>query len=285
MTGPATAVAVRRDRIVEASPAAVPPRPERDLDQSQLAAAVDRVRRDPHGTLESNYFFAPFAGAAVSAWEAARSLVFADRVRDFSRVYFLSRDLDELAVLLAAIPRRPLVGDYVASGSGAPPVDAAFRAAGFAPAVVYQRMTNANLAKRRGASAAAFARPEEAAALFAQLGRDFDARLDRLPEWAQFDDWVRNNQVLVRRKGDAIEGYAIYRLLGRRANLNYWYSRPGSHPASALKLLADFFSEMGARGIGAAYLWVKTTMEREIQVYDHLGFKADGLRAHVYLRD
>jgi ribosomal protein S18 acetylase RimI-like enzyme len=255
------------------------------VSRAALATAVDRIRAAHAGTLWSNYFFATLRVAELPSWSADRSLVFLDRAHDFWRLYFLTYDLPELSALVRGIAEQPLVADYVTQSDDHTAIDVALRAGGFTKAAVYQRMTHHNLAARKAGSKICAAEEREIDVLFAQLCRHFDVRLDRVPEREQFAELVRRRQVLVRRHDGEIDGYVVYQLHGRRALLNYWYCRPGTHPAVAVRLLADFFTDMAAKGITSSFLWVRTDKTAEIGVYETLGYHTDGLRTHIYMKE
>jgi hypothetical protein len=251
----------------------------------ELAKAIDQIRSSRTGELKSNYFFGALRAAEVPLWATPGSLVFLDREHDFHRVYFLARDLGQLSATLRGIAERPLVADYVTQGQDSQPIDAAFDAAGFAKVATYQRMANPNLAVRKAASQVTYAEAHETVALYAQLCRDFNVRLDHIPAPDRFAELVRLRQVLVHRAGDVIDGYAVYQLHGRKAHLNYWFSRPGSPPTVAIKLVADFVTDVTAKGITASFLWVETNKKGLIRLYKNIGYDADGLITHVYVEE
>lgn len=252
--------------------------------QAQLAAEIDRVRHAKDGELRSNYFFPRLHEAELPMWSSARSLIFLDRDHDFHRVYFLSRDLSDLTQVLAGVTERPLVVDYVTNQDDHAAIDAAFTAAGFSKMAVYLRMTNKEHARRRAAAGRiAYAEPAEADALFDTLCRDFDTRLDHIPDRESFRMLVGQKQAIVHRSNGEIDAYMVFQLQGRKAHPNYWHSRPDNHPAVALKVYADFFAEMAARGIRTSFLWVEARKTAEIAVYERLGYERDGLVTHTYV--
>lgn len=255
------------------------------VNTDELAKAMNRVRARRTGNLKSNYFFGPLRATEFPLWATDHSLVFLDREHDFQRVYFMSVDVDELSHAVGAISEGPLVADYVTRADDHDTIDAMFSCAGFTKVAIYQRMMNNHLAARQPRSKITCAEPDEAAVLFDQLCQHFNVRLDHIPERDQFTELVLRRQVLVHRRRTGIIGYAVYQLHGRRADLKFWYSQPNGHPAVALKLLADFFTDMAAKGITTSSLWVQTNKRREIGVYQNLGYESDGLITHVYVKE
>lgn len=252
----------------------------------ELTAEIDRLRRAPDGELRSNYFFTPLRDAAPLLQASESSVVFLDPEHDFQRVYFLSRDLDDLGRLLATVAERPLVADYVTARCDHEPVEAAFSAAGYTPMAVYQRMTNRDHSQRRVSKARiVYAEPQEADVLFDQLCRDFDPRLDHIPDRDELRALVQARQAIVHRSGSEIDAYMIYRLRGRTGHPNYWFSRPGNHPAVAFKVYSDYFADMAARGIRASFLWVEVRKTAQIGVYERFGFECDGLMTYTYVKE
>lgn len=255
------------------------------VNAEELTKAIDQIRHGGSGELRSNYFFGALRVAEIPLWATPGSLVFLDREHDFHRVYFLARDLEQLSTTLRGIAERPLVADYVTQGQDSQPIDAAFDAAGFAKVATYQRMTNPNLTVRKAASQVTYAEEHETVPLYEQLCRDFNVRLDHIPPPDRFAELVRRRQVLVHRAGEVIDGYVVYQLHGRKAHLNYWFSRPGSPPTVAIKLVADFLTDVTAKGITKSFLWVETDKQGIIRLYKNIGYVADGLITHVYVEE
>src|SRR5947209_15985398 len=108
------------------------------VNAEELAKVMDRVRSGPTGGLQTNYFFPPLRATEFPLWATDRTLVFLQGEHDFQRLYFLSRNPDELSRIAGEIAERPLVADYVTQGRTDDVIDATFKRAGFSMIALYQ---------------------------------------------------------------------------------------------------------------------------------------------------
>lgn len=251
----------------------------RTLAPEEIAAAFDAVR----------------AGGALSNWVGQRPstpregtigdrwALFLEPDEGFSRLVFVARDAAAFDEAAAALPARGVVVDLV----GAPPDPAAASAlagAGFRLHATYRRYTCARLPVRAPRVSVAHADIAEVDEIHALLRVGFDPLADHLPTRADLAALVDAGQVIVHRGPSGVDGLAVYRLQGRRGNLNYWYSAPTAGPLVALGLLLDFYHDLATRDVRAALLWVDDAKPAVAQTHSRYGYAPDGAIDQIFVR-
>ena len=250
----------------------------------QITEASNAIRKFGGENVFSNYFFNPLNNLDEPPKFADGSLVFLSREHDFQRIHFVSRMLTSLQTILSELPNERLVADFVTNKDDFQHVDETFERAGFKKIAVYKRLQKPQLAARTAPRHSSFAVESECNELMYSLLREFDTRKDHIPARDELVDLVRQKQVLVHRNNGAICGYVIYRLQGRKCNVNYWYSHPGNDPLVAIRLLTALYAVVAQQGIRSAYLWVDEEKTGVARVHQGFGFQYDGLQTHIYSR-
>jgi hypothetical protein len=74
----------------------------------------------------------------------------------------------------------------------------------------------------------------------------------------------------------------VYELEGSLCKWRFWAARPGAHPAAAVQVLGNWLADMAARGITRGRLWVDGAKTGPSATYERLGFRPDGVRAHIF---
>lgn len=256
-----------------------------ELDHDGLRDALRAAQRG-RGVV-TNHFADPLVASSFPVLRSEQSLVFLDRRATGWQVFYATREPADLTELLRTVSREPLVCDVVvrvgASAYGAE-IPGAFRAAGFEAVARYVRMTAPAIAMRPSRRPVTPATRADAEAVDDLLQLEFDPRADHLPDRAELHRWLDAGQVLVHRAGDRVDGLTAWDLDGPVCRWKFWATRPGTHPAVAVGLLGDMVAELARRGIQRTVLWVDADKAGPRATYHRLGFRDDGVEAHIHTR-
>jgi hypothetical protein len=246
-------------------------------------ARMAQIKAHAHRSLATNYFRQEMVGEQILVTATDQTILLANDEYDFFRLYFFTSDSTDLGQVLGQA-RYP--GEVVAGYLAKNPdnnVAAAFERGGFLPIATYGRMETYQLPQQRTNSALAFATPADADQLHEDLFRAFNKYTDHLPAKSRLLDYIKNEQVIVKRRSGQIIGAVCFQLHGLKVNYNYIYNLSGD-PLDFLQLQNNFYGVMNQRGIRAGFLWINKTNSRLAALYQATGWKFDGLKDHFYFR-
>ena len=104
--------------------------------------------------------------------------------------------------------------------------------------------------------------------------------MDHLPTIDKLIEYVKNDQVLVKREKGMIIGYIIFIIQGKRVNFNYWFNE--GNLLNSLDLVTNFYGLMNAKGIKSGFLWVNVEKKGVLKLHQTFGYNFDGLEDHIY---
>jgi hypothetical protein len=254
-----------------------------ELVQTTLDAiqrGMDEIKKDSGGAVATNYFKQPMTGGKLLAVRAHRTLIFINDDSDFFRLYFYSGDASELARAMKGIDlREAIVIDYLAQEPDERILDA-FREAGFNDYAVFVRLSNFKLKAYPISPAMQCAAPEDLEPLWARL-LEFDKFTDHFPDKPTLLNLIQEKQVILNKKAGAIQGYIISRVMGTKANMNYFYNR-SDDPRDTLLLLHSLYGTWCERGVRSGVAWVNATNVRVLKLHSQFGWQEDGLKDFIF---
>ena len=162
-------------------------------------------------------------------------------------------------------------------------VAAAFEQGGFLPTAIYGRMETYQLPRQLPNPALDYAVASDADQLHEDLFRAFNKYTDHLPTKSRLLEYIKNQQVIVKRQSGKIVGAVCFKLHGLKVNYNYIYSLSGDG-LDFLQLQNNFYGVMNERGIRAGFLWTNQANDRLAALYRAAGWRFDGLRDYFYFR-
>ena len=238
--------------------------------------------RSDHG-FSTNYFRQEMVGERILVAATDATILFLNDEYDFFRLFFFTSDLADLGQALqhAEYPGDVVVG-YLTKKADKPVV-AAFEQGGLRPLAIYGRMETYSLPRQRPNPVLEYAVPADADQLHQDLFRAFNKYTDHLPTKGRLLDYIRNDQVIVKRQNGRIVGAVCFQLHGLKVNYNYIYSLSG-HGLDFLQLQNNFYGVMNQRGIHAGFLWIDLANDRLANLYRASGWRFDGLQDYFYLR-
>ena len=231
----------------------------------------------------TNYFRQEMVGEEILVAATDQTILLANDEYGFFRLYFFTSNLSDLGQTLH---RANYPGDVVAghlTDEDDKNVATAFDQGGFHPIATYGRMETYQLPQQRPNPALEYAVPADADHIRQDLFRAFNKYTDHLPTKTRLLDYIKNQQVIVKRQIGQIVGAVCFQLHGLKVNYNYIYSLSGNG-LDFLQLQNNFYGVMNQRGIRAGFLWINQANKRLADFYQATGWRFDGLQDHFYFR-
>jgi hypothetical protein len=249
----------------------------------QLSAIKKNGERAP---IWSNFYFHNFIDEAPIVIRDKKSIVFSLADRDLYRLYFFSRDLNELDKMILGIDFKPLVADYITAGSRQG-IEDLFHRSGFETYAKMLHMTNNDQYPSEKDGAIKFADVSDEAEIAQRLLEWLDKYTGHFPDRSELRSLITDKQVLVEKTGDRIVGLYIYKIQGQTGNLDQWaFSKdPGEYdPDLALRLNTNALYLLREKGAKKTFLWINERNTRIIKIHALNGFLHDGLSDYIYLK-
>ena len=247
-----------------------------------IESRMDEIKKAVQSNILTNYFKQPMTGNTILGTCTRRSILFLNDDTDFYRLYYYSSDQSDLAALLkdACSPGR-IVIDYVTREPDEH-LQQAFREAGFRDYAMFVRLANHHLKVYDQPRCLQYAEPGDLDGLWSRL-MEFDKYVDHFPDKQTLLRLIEDRQALLNKVDGAIRGYIIFRVMGSKANFNYFYNK-SDDPRDTLVLLRNFYGVLHERGIKSAIAWVNITNSRVLRLHAQFGWKEDGLKDFFYLK-
>ena len=257
-----------------------------ELKPDTLANAHERmahIKSHAHRGFFTNYFRQEMVGGKILVAAGNRTILLMNDEHDFFRLYFFTSDLADLGISLhqTRYPGDAVIGYLTKSADNK--VIRAIEEGGFHPIATYRRMETYRLPRQQPNPSLEYAVPADADQLHADLFQAFNKYTDHLPTRSRLLEYIKNQQVIVRRQLGKIIGAVCFRLHGLKVNYNYIYSLSG-HGLDFLQLQNNFYGVMNQRAIRAGFLWINEANHRLAVLYRATGWQFDGLQDYFYFR-
>lgn len=244
------------------------------------AASVDELEDTieeiyDKGVALSNYF-----NADVEGFEYVKtddSILLKKNENGFSRVYFLTNNVNDLASELAKIDTTTVIN--VPSKEGILNFEPVLESAGFEPYRIYEVYENHEF-RGNDVFSAAFASPNDLERVKFLLYDQLDVYADHLPDDHTLAKWIANKQVLANYENGEMCGVFIFTVTGKKCYFNYWVDL-GSN---GLYLLLQMYNWLKEQGISYSYLWVNTQNHKVKRIHTLLGSKPNGTKDYIYTK-
>ena len=195
----------------------------------------------------------------------------------FHRNYILSTDKNEIIDLLKNLNGTNVIN--IPSRGLIPEWNEILTQAGYELKGIYERWNNPNV-KFKGTISPVFANIDEVDVLYKMLYTNFCSYYDHLPNRAQLETMILQNQVLINKEGEEVKGLFIFTFQKEKCYFNCWYD----NSANGLYLLFTMQGIMNQNKISHAYLWINSKNEKVKKIYSILGYKHDGLIDYTYVK-
>lgn len=115
------------------------------------------------------------------------------------------------------------------------------------------------------------------------LHDSFDIMTDHLASQGELRNFLKMSQVLKISNHGELAGVLLYETFGKKSYLrSICVSEDYVGKKFGLSLLRGYFLK-NCENTKLFYLWVESTNEKAIRLYESLGYKDDGLREYIYL--
>jgi hypothetical protein len=246
-------------------------------------ARMAQIKAQSHHGFSTNYFRQEMVGERILVAATDATILLVNDEFDFFRLFFFTSDLADLEQTLQHVeyPGDAVVGYLTKKADKG--VVIALEQGGFRPLATYGRMETYALPRQRPNPALEYAVPADADQLHQDLFRAFNKYTDHLPTRSCLLDYIKKDQVIVKRRNGRIVGAVCFQLHGLKVNYNYIYSLSG-HGLDFLQLQNNFYGVMNQRGIRAGFLWINQANDRLAGLYRATGWRFDGLQDYFYFR-
>ncbi|MGA1825067.1 MAG: hypothetical protein ACMUIP_10445 [bacterium] len=251
------------------------------VDLAAIINIINYINKKNKNKTFTNYFKQGLNSTSFNTIWMQNTIAFLDKEGDFFRLYFYSKNLEELYEALNGLLIRPTVIDCVTNKFSINLHNVLLKS-GFKKIALYKRLQNNNFPFYETNKSLLFAEKKELAFLYERLFTDFDKYLDHLPTMDKLIEYLQNDQVLVMREDSIISGYIIYRIQGKKVFLNYWFNK--GNPLNSIRLLTNFYGLMNAKGVKSGFVWVSVEKKGVLKVHQTFGYNFDGLEDHIYLK-
>lgn len=250
---------------------------------SDISRKMDAIKARSTGGFFTNYFHQAMVGSQLLSAQTDHSILFLNDEFDFYRLSYFTNDLADLGGALKDLEfSETTVASYVDTSLDER-IPARFLESGFEPIATYQRMINHGLPLYRTNRALRFAEAGDVEELYQGLFSVFNKYTDRLPTKDRLANYIAQQQVIVNRHQDGIQGSVIFQIQRKRVNASHLYNHSDNN-LDMLMLLSNFYGLMHERGIRSGFLWVNSTNLNVIKMQRNFGWVFDGVRDRCYLK-
>lgn len=228
----------------------------------------------------TNYFMPELSD--MEYWEGEHTLLLKKVYEGYNRIYFLSNNRDELMESLSDLSKYDSINVPYRRERNQDLYQTLIDG-GYILFQTYERLSNFSI-EQRGEFVENYANLDDVNDIDELLHKHFHPISDRLPSKDDLIKYVSNNQVQVCRDKDTqkVKGVIIFEICGKLCNFLEWAS--DASVGESLFLYMNAFNMLVQNGVNKCTLWVRCGNKRARQIYDILGFHADGLLDDTYLK-
>ncbi|HEY0045912.1 MAG TPA: hypothetical protein VGB44_04285 [Flavobacterium sp.] len=227
------------------------------------------------GIVLSNYFSADLNDARY--FKSDDSIVIEKEMQGFSRLYFMTADIDDLASILQNVTTTSVI-NFPTTGS-ADDFEKLMNASNFSFYKKYEIYSNEEI-KGNDAFVEQYAQESDFEKVKSLLYEHLDVYSDHLPNDEVLMDFITNQQVLVNYLDGEICGVLIFTIQGKnKCYLNFWVDTG----KNGLFLLFNIYNLLKEKNISYSYLWVNSQNEKVKRIHKLLGSKPTGTADYIYI--
>ena len=243
---------------------------------------IQKYIADLYGSkpLYSNYYGLDLEDVRYK--KGTNTLLLKKQFGDFSRLYFVSSDKEELLSLLKEIGNGVAI-NIPAKGS-IDDMEELLNNSGFSCIGVYERYFNI-LRKKSGVPVECFANVDDLNQIYDLLYNNFSPITDWLPNRDELVSMIKNKQIFVTKEDGKVKGVLTYTLQGVKFYLSAWIAKEVNDiKRSGMFLLLNFFSYVRSLNGNYVYGWVNSENHKVHDMHLVLGGKFDGLKDYTFTK-
>ncbi len=223
----------------------------------------------------SNYYSLDLGD--IEYFKTDNSIVLRKSFPDFSRLYFLTDDPDDLKNILRDVEGTNVIN--IPSKNDISDFDEVMTNSGFELFRVYETYYNDNT-KGNDLFVEQFAGVDDIETVKTLLYNNLNIYSDHLPSDRDLMEMIKNKQVLVNYENDKICGILIFTIQATKCYLNFWVDIG----KNGLFLMFNIYNFLAKRGIKYSYLWVNTENEKVKAIHKLFGSKPGGTKDFIYIK-
>jgi hypothetical protein len=227
------------------------------------------------GVKLSNYFSLDLDDVEYHKTEF--SLVIRKTFSNFSRLYFLTMNIDDLKEILNKVP--PVSVINIPTRDSIKIFDDILTASGFSIFRIYETYFN-NEIKGNDVFVDQFARKEDFERVKYLLYSKLNVYADHLPNDNDLLEMIQNKRVLVNFESGEICGIFIFTLQGKKCYFNFWVDIGGN----GLFLIFNMYNFLKQHNLTYSYLWVDIKNHKLKRIHELFGCKATGIKDYIYIK-
>lgn len=211
-----------------------------------------------------------------------QTLVIKSIFESYNRIYFLSRDEDELKKVLMSLDDKDVINCPSRNGIDERLANILLNS-GYHTAAIYERM-NKNRNEECDDFDGTFAAEKDLDGIMVLLYNTFNPVFSHLPDRDELMSMISNKQILVNHDSNGIvNGLIMWSINGKVCNFHAWASNaPGNE---SLALFFEAFNYIESLGIHRSTLWVNETNISAKSIYEMMGFQKDGLKDYIFVKN
>lgn len=232
------------------------------------------------GRLVFSNYYGIDTSAQYEILETSQSIVLKKKEVNYSRLYVLSIDSNDLLSIFNSLPYEDKLVINIPSKREITDWVELFAATGFSKIGEYNRYYN-KIIKERKSAIGDFAQCDDVDDVYDLLYDNFSPMVDYLPSRCELEMMVSNHQVLVDYdENRKVCGTLIYTIEGQKCYFNAWIDKGNN----GLFLLYKVYNIVAEHGIKYTYFWVDSKNEKVIKLHLLMGAAADGLKDYTYIK-
>lgn len=227
------------------------------------------------GGIISNYFSLDLVNTEYLRTDF--SLILRKTYSNFSRLYFLSKDIDDLKKTLQKV--QPVSVVNIPTRDDITLYDEILTVSGYSLYKVYETYYNNNI-HGNDIFQEQFAGVEDIERVKYLLYSKLNVYTDHLPDDDDLLKMIKNKQVMVNFENNEICGIFIFSLQGKKCYFNFWVDIG----KNGLFLIYNMYNYLKQEDIKYAYLWVDNANKKVIGMHKLMGCKPNGDKDYVYVK-
>jgi len=228
------------------------------------------------GIVLSNYYNLNLED--VSFYKTEFSIVIKKSFDTFSRIYFMTHDIEDLKQVLSSIEGAQVINFPTVQDNSI--INNLMHSCGYTSYKVYEIYSN-NFNKGNDTFVDQFATEKDLDRVKFLLYKELDVYSDHLPNDHDLLEMIRNKQVLVNYEDEKICGVFIFSIQGKKCYFNFWVDTS----KNGLFLLFNMHNYLKLKEITYSYLWVNTQNEKVIKIHKLFGCKPNGSMDYIYTKN
>ncbi|PAF48858.1 hypothetical protein BKH41_04310 [Helicobacter sp. 12S02232-10] len=219
--------------------------------------------------------------------KSQKSLIFLIPYKNFTKLYFISSDLNDLEKELKNLDSNQLCLEIIQRGD----LDLELKdilKKHFTFHTRYEKLLinikNLKSKIKRDFHTIQYAKNNDLDFIYTTLHTNFDERFDHLPSEQDLLNLIQNHQILIKKTGTEITAYCIYTLNGKTSHFNYLLNLK-AEPFTLIALMEEYYEQIKTKNIQYVYLWVDVLKNIRVKnMHLKYGYQSSNIFNHTFIK-